>query len=177
MNCKALVIRLQGPGDLYVVAAEDTLARLRIIQDGIVVIDIVLRRKIAGVGCCPVLIQCITDFLISHAALPDSTAHESDHARRHTSTARRYRSMSSMVSRTDTMVQSTRFNPRAQIASRIYRKSPVSTMERNDVSLRRARFEICSSSRRRPVPDGGLRRPQRPAPDTLPALVLRPARF
>jgi hypothetical protein len=33
------------------------------------VIDVVLCRKIARVGCCPMLIECLTYFLISHTTL------------------------------------------------------------------------------------------------------------
>jgi hypothetical protein len=65
-----LPIRLDGPGDLYVLPADNSLAGLRIIEDGIVEIDVVLCRKIAGVGCCPMLIQGLAYFLISHATLP-----------------------------------------------------------------------------------------------------------
>src|ERR1700735_3510959 len=74
MNHKTLVIRLDGPGDLYVMSAEYSLARLRIVQDRIVVINVVLRRKIAGVGCCPMLIQHLAYFLISHTTLLISPA-------------------------------------------------------------------------------------------------------
>jgi hypothetical protein len=70
MNYKAFLTRLEGPSDLYVLPAENSLAGLRIIQDGIFLIDIVLRRKVAGVRCCPMLIQCLTYFLISHENLP-----------------------------------------------------------------------------------------------------------
>jgi len=52
---KALVARLKAPGDLYVVSPDDSLAGLRIIEDGIFLIDVVLCRKIAGVGCSPML--------------------------------------------------------------------------------------------------------------------------
>jgi hypothetical protein len=69
MNLKALLIRLKGPGDLYVVPPADSLAGLRIIQERIVVIDVVLSRKIAGIGCCPVLVQRLAYFLIFHAAV------------------------------------------------------------------------------------------------------------
>jgi len=66
---KALVARLKAPGDLYVVSPDDSLAGLRIIEDGIFLIDVVLCRKIAGVGCSPMLIQCLTYFLISHTTV------------------------------------------------------------------------------------------------------------
>ncbi len=69
MNHKALVVRLEAPGDLYVVSPDDSLAGLRIIEDGIFLIDVVLCRKIAGVGCSPMLIQCLTYFLISHTTV------------------------------------------------------------------------------------------------------------
>jgi hypothetical protein len=78
MHYKALVIRLEGPGDLYVMSAENSLAGLRIIEHGIFLIDVVFRRKIAGIGCRPMLIQCLTYFLISHTTLlismPDASA-------------------------------------------------------------------------------------------------------
>jgi hypothetical protein len=69
MNIEALVIRLKAPGGLYIMSAEYSLAGLRIIEDGIIVIDVVLRRKIAGVGCCPMLIQGLAYFLIAHTTL------------------------------------------------------------------------------------------------------------
>ena len=66
MNHKALLVRLEGPGGLYVVSPDDSLPGLRIIEDGIFLIDVVLCRKIAGIGCRPMLIQCLAYFLISH---------------------------------------------------------------------------------------------------------------
>ena len=69
MYDKALFIRLQGSGGLYVISADYSLAGLRIIQDCIFLVDVVLRRKIAGVRCYPMLIQCLANFLISHTIL------------------------------------------------------------------------------------------------------------
>ena len=66
---KALPIRLHGPADPYVLPADDSLAGLRIIQNRIIEVDVVLGRKIAGVGCRPMLIKCLAYFLISHAML------------------------------------------------------------------------------------------------------------
>src|SRR5271168_5337610 len=66
MNRKVLLIRLEAPGGLYVVSSDDSLAGLRIIEDGIFLIDIMLCRKIAGIGCRPMLVQCLAYFLISH---------------------------------------------------------------------------------------------------------------
>src|SRR5271168_963009 len=69
MHQKALFVRLQAPGGLYIVSPDDSLPGLRIIEDCIFLIDVVLRRKIAGVGCRPMLIQCLPYFLISHATV------------------------------------------------------------------------------------------------------------
>ena len=66
MNFKALLIWLEAPADRYVLSLDDSPAGLRKIEDGIVLIDAVLRRKITGVGCCPMLIRCHSYFLIFH---------------------------------------------------------------------------------------------------------------
>ena len=63
------IAALEAPGDLYVVSPDDSLAGLRIIEDGIFLIDVVFCRKLAGVGCSPMLIQCLTYFLISHTTV------------------------------------------------------------------------------------------------------------
>src|ERR1700733_3231455 len=60
MNHKAFLIRLEAPGNLYIVSTANPLAGLWIIQVGIFVIDRVLGRKIVGIGCCPMLIQRLT---------------------------------------------------------------------------------------------------------------------
>src|SRR5271167_2565494 len=69
INHKALFVRLEAPGGLYIVSPADSLPGLRIIEDCIFQIDVVLRRKIAGVGCRPMLIQWLPYFLISHATV------------------------------------------------------------------------------------------------------------
>src|SRR5277367_5850498 len=69
MNHKALPVRLESAGDLYVMSTANSLAGLRIIEDGIVEIDVVLCREIVGVGCCPVLIQRRAYFFVSHTSL------------------------------------------------------------------------------------------------------------
>src|SRR3984885_14710095 len=64
---KPLVARLTSALVLYVASTAGSLARLRVFQHRVLVIDAVLRFKIVGIGCRPVLIQCRTDLLISRS--------------------------------------------------------------------------------------------------------------
>src|ERR1700677_2687740 len=67
-HSEALIARLIGARDLYVAPTADPLARLGVLQHRILVIDVVLRFKIAGVGCSPMPIECRTYLKISHMA-------------------------------------------------------------------------------------------------------------
>src|SRR3984885_7007745 len=62
---KPLFVRLTGALVLYVASIAGSLARLRVFQHRVLVIDAVLRFKIVGIGRRPMLIQCRTDLLIS----------------------------------------------------------------------------------------------------------------
>ena len=74
MNREALAARLKAPGDLNVASPGDSLAGLRIIEDGIFLIDVVLRRGVGGVQCRPMPIQCLAYFMISHTTVLISVA-------------------------------------------------------------------------------------------------------
>jgi hypothetical protein len=74
MNRAALVDGLKAPGDLNVASPGDSLAGLRIIEDGIFLIDVVLRRGVDGVQCRPMPIKCLAYFMISHTTVLISVA-------------------------------------------------------------------------------------------------------
>src|SRR5579871_3654758 len=62
---KALLARLTGTLALYVRSAASALVRLWILQHRVLAIDVVLRFKIVGIGCRPMLIQCRAYLFIS----------------------------------------------------------------------------------------------------------------
>src|SRR5277367_3222484 len=66
-DSKPLVARLTGALVLYIISTAGSLARLRVFQHRVLVIDEVLRFKIVGIGRRPMLIQCRTDLLISRS--------------------------------------------------------------------------------------------------------------
>src|SRR6516162_2962056 len=68
-DSKPLFARLTSALALYVASTAGSLARLRVFQHRVLVIDAVLRFKIVGIGCRPMLIQCRTDLLISHSRI------------------------------------------------------------------------------------------------------------
>lgn len=65
-DSKPLFARLASALVLYVASTAGSLARLRVFQHGVLVIDEVLRFKIVGIGRCPMLIQRRPDLSISH---------------------------------------------------------------------------------------------------------------
>src|ERR1700730_3762482 len=65
-DSKPLFARLTSALVLYVASTAGSLARLRVFQHRVLVIDAVLGFKIVGIGRRPMLIQCRTDLLISH---------------------------------------------------------------------------------------------------------------
>src|SRR5450631_199269 len=66
---KPFFARLTSALVLYVASTASALARLRIFQHRVLVIDAVLRFKIVGIGRGPMLIQCRTDLLNSHSRM------------------------------------------------------------------------------------------------------------
>ena len=54
---------------LQIASAEDSLARLRIIADGIVVVDIVFRISVADCRRVPVRLERSTDLFLLHGLL------------------------------------------------------------------------------------------------------------
>src|ERR1044072_6913419 len=69
-DCKALLVRLDEPALLNVAPAADPLARLRIIEHGILAIDFVLAVEIVPVGSIPMALQRRPHGLIVHLNLP-----------------------------------------------------------------------------------------------------------
>ena len=67
LDGEPLLVRLAGALVLYVAPAAGSLARLRVVQHRVLVVDTVLRFEIARIGRRPMLIQCRTDRLISHS--------------------------------------------------------------------------------------------------------------
>src|SRR6201987_867355 len=68
-DSKPLFARLTSALVLYVASTAGSLAGLRVFQHRVLVIDAMLRFKIIGIGRRPMLIQCRTDLLISHARI------------------------------------------------------------------------------------------------------------
>ena len=60
---------MMTPERLQILSPEDPLARLRIIADGIVSVDVVLRIGIAGCRCAPVRIQGFTYLFVLRLAV------------------------------------------------------------------------------------------------------------
>src|SRR5262249_47590729 len=67
---EALLVRLRGAGGLDVAPATDALARLRIFEDGILPVDVVLRLEVARIGGGPVAVQKRSDIPLVHRELP-----------------------------------------------------------------------------------------------------------
>jgi hypothetical protein len=68
-DSKPLVAWLTRALVLYVASTAGSLARLRVFQHRVLVIDAVLRFEIVGIGRRPMPIQCRTDFLIPHSGI------------------------------------------------------------------------------------------------------------
>src|SRR3984885_10881183 len=64
-DSKPLFARLTSALVLYVASTAGSLARLRVFEHRVIVIDAVLRFKIVGIGRRPMPIQCHTNLLIS----------------------------------------------------------------------------------------------------------------
>jgi hypothetical protein len=57
---------------LQIDSSEDPFARLRVIADGRIIVDIVFRVEIAGCRRMPVRVQCFEVFFILHQTTPDT---------------------------------------------------------------------------------------------------------
>src|SRR3984885_4030304 len=69
LDSKMLFARLTGALPLYVASTAGSLARLRVIQHRVLVVDEVFGFEIVGIGRRPMPIQCRTDLLIAHARI------------------------------------------------------------------------------------------------------------
>src|SRR5580704_5727765 len=68
-DAKPLFVRLTGALLLYVASTPGSLARLRVLQHRVLVINQMLRFKIVGIGRRPMLIECRADLLISRCGI------------------------------------------------------------------------------------------------------------
>src|SRR6516225_2817377 len=67
---KALLARLNGPALLDIAPTLDALAGLRIVEHGVVAVDVMFGVEIVSVGGSPMPLECSPYFAISHLHLP-----------------------------------------------------------------------------------------------------------
>jgi hypothetical protein len=72
-DSEAQLRRVVSAKGLNVVATADSLARLRILDENVVVIDLVFRFNVPSCGGCPVPIQSCPNFLVFHGFSPFSS--------------------------------------------------------------------------------------------------------